>query len=941
MDKIEVLSRSENPQILCISESWCSSLNLHTVSIPEYNIASFYVRQSHIHGGVIIYIKNDIGFKNLKYINDFSEEMHAEFCAVSFCINHVKYCLITIYRPPGGLIDVFINRMSQILNLCTKQFDNIMLCGDINVNYLVDSQAKKLLCDLLDSYGLEFKNMESTRIYCNKNGFTSSAKIDYFLTNIPQELYEECVKNLNVADHLALIITLNINYKRSCNRFSQNIVYRNISENNVRQLQFFLNNETFQTVYQCINDINIAFNAFIDILYYALDLYCPTQSKTLIQYSTKSWLTSDIINMGNKLKNVFWLKNNTGDLDFDIYYRKLKKEYNIKISTTKKLFYLHKLQNKNPIQKQKYMWNLVREKTGKIKDHKPIKLRINNQVVEKTDDLTNSFVNHFSTAPKLAIQNHFGNHTSTECTLTELNTPNTFFFHDVEVNHVVTVIRNLKNTNSMGIDCISTKIIKNVCLQIALPLTYIINLSVELGVFPDKLKIGVVTPIFKKYDPLVIDNYRGITVPTALSKVVEKVVYDKILLYLNKYNIISKCQNGFCPSKSTESATYDFVEYIYKNLDSNKFVGALFFDLSMAFDCLDLIFIREKLFAVGFRGNFLSWLMSYLQYRKIYVKLNNVLSNIQAMDLGVPQGSVLGPLIFLMFINDLPSHVSTDCTVLYADDVTLAAVADSPEELQVRLNILSDEFTNWCYKNSLIVNVEKTVCMQFCSRRKYHTSLHITVNNKTIPTLHSTKFLGVLIDSDMGWKSHIDYVCKKINSGYYALLQLKTMFDIKDILNIYYALIYCHLTYNVIIWGNASNFDVNRILVAQKKIIRLLFGIARTDSCKPYFKEHKILTFPCIYIYKCVLHTVKNISTFGRNSDTHNYQTRHGNLLRIPNHNTSLYEKTPSYMGIKFMNHLPVNIMEERNLNTLKNKLKMYLINKCFYSISEFISSND
>lgn len=937
LNKIEILVYDENPHILCITESWCNNLNINTVQIQNYTIASYFVRQSHIHGGVLILVKNVLSYNVLKYVNVFSEENHVELCAISFSINCIKYCLINIYRPPNGLIEIFIDRLSQILVLCSRQFGKIILCGDLNINHLINSTQKDMLSDLLQRYNLKCQNVEPTRIFTNKNGVTSKAKIDYILTNISQEMYNETVKNLNIADHLANVISINVNYKSPLT--NKKITFRNLCANNLSCLQNYLTTETFQPVYEHRNDIDGTFKAFLNILLYALELCCPTQSKTIIQpRNNKSWVSSKIVDMGRELKNLFWLKNNLYNEECENRYRKLKNDYKKEICSAKKMFYQNNFESKEPCLQQKYIWNLVKEKTGKTKNLNTITLSINDCLITQTNILANTFASYFSTATKSAIHSHFSNQMSTECTVTTINVSNTFFFSSVENCDVADAIRNLKNTNSMGIDCISTKVIKNICMHIAAPLAYIINLSVELGIFPENLKIGVVTPIFKKNDPLIIENYRGITVPTVLGKIVERVIYDKILSYLKKYKIISKCQNGFCPNKSTESAAFDFIEYVYKYIDQGKFVGALFFDLSRAFDSLDLKFMRTKLYSIGFRGNFLSWLMSYLEYRKIYVKINNETSDMHHIDLGVPQGSILGPLLFLIFINDVPLNVSTECAILYADDVTLAAAANDPEELQTHLNILASEFTSWCYKNALIVNSGKTVCMQFYSRKKINSPFQINVNDDIIKLSESTKFLGTFVDADMNWRSQLDHVSKKINSGFYALLQLRHIFDIKQLINIYYALIYPHLTYNIIVWGNANT--ANRIFISQKKIIRLLFSLRRMESCRPLFKQYNILTLPCIYIYKCIIYTVRNINNFERNSNTHGYPTRHGNFLKIPNHNSALYEKAPSYMGIKLFNSLPSVLKEEKNMVALKPKLKSYLASKCFYTVDEFVRDN-
>ena len=179
-------------------------------------------------------------------------------------------------------------------------------------------------------------------------------------------------------------------------------------------------------------------------------------------------------------------------------------------------------------------------------------------------------------------------------------------------------------------------------------------------------------------------------------------------------------------------------------------------------------FVADKLSAIGISSNFLSWIISYLSFRKNFVKLEETGSEMHDVNLGVPQGSVLGPLIYHLFINDLPLHIDTECVVLFADDVSIAEEVNSPEELQGRINNLYQQFVNWCGINKLIVNTEKTVLLQFSGRKTFEVPMNITLDQLTVVPRHSTKFLGIHIDCDMSWRHHINNTYQKISRGYSA-----------------------------------------------------------------------------------------------------------------------------------------------------------------------------
>nr|CAI5816987.1 unnamed protein product [Callosobruchus analis] len=413
-----------------------------------------------------------------------------------------------------------------------------------------------------------------------------------------------------------------------------------------------------------------------------------------------------------------------------------------------------------------------------------------------------------------------------------------------------------------------------------------------------------------------------------------------MLSYIQKLNIMSSSQNGFCPGRSTESASYDLLNYIYHHLDNRRLVGTLFFDLSKAFDIIDASIIENKLFSLGFRGNFLMWLKSYLRDRKFVVNVHDFLSDEFDVQLGVPQGSILGPLIFILFINDLPHYMSSDSIVLYADDTTITVNAENYIHLEQRLNLIAAEFTSWCRRNSLIVNPNKTVCIHFRSAmrgmQRPAESINLMINSNLIEFSTNAKFLGLYLDEDLTWRTHIDALCKRINKSYYAMLQLRNCFNTPQLIGIYFALVYSHISFHIIAWGNSSL--ASRVFVAQKRIIRLIIRLKYNESCRTFFVKYNILPLPSIYIYKCIIFAKQNVDTYFKNSDMHSYNTRGYKSLRSLKHRTCLYENSPFYMGHKLLNSLPAAIRNISNETLFKNQLKTFLLSKCFYSVADFFT---
>lgn len=904
--------------------------------MSHYTIASYFVRRNHIHGGTIIYTKNQLQFKNIDAVNEFSCEMNIECCGIAFVFENQSYIIVCIYRPPSGDIDTFFNRVNDILMISCRKYSNVILCGDFNIDCSKDSIVRKQFLDLIQSYELKIKNMEYTRVSPNSRGGISSTKIDYFLTNVPLEHYNETVEQYHISDHEALKMELLGGNAEVASLKEKNRKCRSTNLNNLNKLGEQLGKETFHDVFDKVS-VNDMYECFLNTINYYLELTCPYVNIKVSRDNNRLWVNREITDMGRKLKDMFWvIKNSVNNNQLYEQYKELKKRYEILIDSSRKENFHNRLINKDHLTKQKEVWKMVRERTGKKSEIKNnITIKYENILQSNPVDVANAFCSHFTNVVPQALENHFKGNKSSECTLVDYQ-PNSFFFIPVVSQDIIDAISGLRNTNSLGVDCISTRVVKHVAHLIANPLSHIINYSVSQGKFPSLLKTGKVIPVLKKNNPQDLNNYRPITILNTISKTVEKVMHTKIMDYLNKYNILTSSQHGFRSGKSTESATYNYTEFIFKNLDKRKCVCTLLFDLTKAFDCLNHSFLEEKLSRLGFRNNILEWIVSYLSGRQIFVSCNDVESDIYELVTGVPQGSVLGPLFFLLYINDLPTYLETECTVLYADDTSIVVSADTPEELNVKLSITFKKFMDWCQRNSLIANPQKTELLYFTNRRTLDTPFVLSLQNTTIESSPHAKFLGVYVDSDMSWRTQIDFVCKRLAKSYYALFQLTKLFNLTQLLSVYYALVYSTLAYNVASWGNAV--DSGRVFIMQKKIIRLIFKLGWSDSCLPLFKSQKILTFPCIYIYKTIIYVRANVNTFPTNGQNHDYSTRHGSTLIPSKHHTALMEKSISYAGIRLYNKLPTHIKNKRSDRSFKTSLKEFLYEKAYYSVKDYIN---
>ena len=425
---------------------------------------------------------------------------------------------------------------------------------------------------------------------------------------------------------------------------------------------------------------------------------------------------------------------------------------------------------------------------------------------------------------------------------------NSIYLEPVTEVEIKKITKSLKN-GAPGCDDVTAECLKFAIENMIEPLTYLINFSFRDGRFPDELKIAKVKPLYKANDPTMFSNYRPVSLLPVFSKLYERVMYDRLVRFLNKYDLLYKYQFGFRYQHSTYMAMMILLDNITTALDNGDYAIGVFLDFQKAFDTVNHHILLEKLFNYGIRGVAHDWIRSYLNNRKQYVEYQNTSSEQKLIRCGVPQGSILGPLLFLIYINDLANTSELFLSILFADDSNLICTGPNLNKLIHQINTEMVKICDWLNSNKLSLHVGKTNYMIFAPKGKsIVTDIDIVINNTPIKRIDQVKFLGIIIDDKLTWSAHTRYIKGKIAKGFGILLKARKVFNKDTLVTLYYSMIYPYLSYCIHIWGSAYYCHLKDLTIMQKRIVRVVSGVPPLSHTESLFTDLKILPIRGIYV---------------------------------------------------------------------------------------------
>ena len=632
--------------------------------------------------------------------------------------------------------------------------------------------------------------------------------------------------------------------------------------------------------------------------------------------------------------------------------------YNKTLRAGKSMYYSQKLAENQG--KPKGVWKILNESLNRVstKNNKINEVKVNNHSISDSHEIANSF-NIFFSEIAGNIQKDIPPTTSKpEAYISDTNTE--FYLSNCSPENIKDIILSLETKNSLDIEDLSTKVLKKVADSIASPLCYIINLSLELGYYPERLKVSRTVPIFKSGQPDDLSNYRPISCLPVISKIFEKVVSKQLFNYLETNNLLYSLHFGFQPFKSTVHPLIHMVHYISKAFNRNEFVIAVFLDLKKAFDLVDHKILLMKLRKIGIGDIALKWFETYLENRKQFVMVDGALSDFATtINISVLQGSILGPLLFLIFINDF--HKSNNLLNLhFADDTSALCKGNNLVELSNFMNLELQKIGTWLRANKLAINASKTKIMIFHPKGKIIPDLRFVFNDNDLDgiinpdlihpleRIHKNskphpafKILGVYFDENLSFDYHSQVVSNKISKSMYSLNKVKKILPTSALISIYYAIIHPHLLYCLPNVSCTSQTNMNSLFIKQKRCIRFIGNAKYNAHTEPLFLSLKILPLPELIAQQCLyfMHSIEynyapfsffNPETFPRNLnlENHSYPLRNLQQFNVSRLNSSWLKRFPLYTFTTAWNELDISLKSISSKIEFKIKLKKYLLGK-------------
>ena len=940
---------------LCLQETWLSeNADLSLLQLDGFNLIS-QGKTCGAHGGLAIYLQKDLSYE-LETIRT-SKLWEAQVVKIKNDKQN-ELVILNLYRPPrcndkNEIIESFLKELAPVVSDLQNKNSNVAIVGDFNIDLLKINERNLFseFFDIMLSNSFYPQITMPTRFAERRGSLIDNifCKLTEGGTTSSPGILLSCI-----SDHLPCFTCLSFEI---CTPPSPKYVLRrdrkpSAMENIVKDIPEMISSAELDMNLKA--DPNQNYNKIEGIIKKAVDMHMPLKRVKFNKYrhKKKKWVTNGILKsisfrdkMLAKLKKLKPMSQKYQALKLNLatYKNHLRKC----IRKAKMIYYDQEfLKYKDDMKRTWGLINNIIIRRGS-KHNFPKYFNVERALIDDKAVIANKFNNFFtSIGSELAQSIDIDGKPKFNSYLTNAKSSR-FSFKTVDSASVVKVIKSLKPKTSCGHDGLSMKFIREIYPAITEPLTLIINQSIATSVFPNRLKIARVIPIFKKGDDKLLGNYRPISLLPAISKIFEKLMYNQMYNYFLTHKLLYSSQYGFRKKHSTEMAAIELTDRLMKDVENGHIPVAVFLDLSKAFDTLDHQILTYKLKYYGFDEAAVNLMQSYLTDRKQYVEINGVASEKKDLTMGVPQGSILGPLLFIIYMNDINEASNIFNFILYADDSTLQSKLQTHtyENEAAVINVELAKIANWLAANKLTLNISKSKFMVFSTNRRDISTItrrfSLVINNTEIERVSKFNFLGLTLDEFLSWTEHINIIQYKISRISGILNRLKHHMQTNILKLVYSALVLPHLNYALLVWGHRPG----KITKLQKRVVRIIGKSKYNAHTEPILKRLGLLKISDMYQQKMLVFYYKlqnnQLPEYMQNfkiitgSEVHSHNTRYRSLLRPDPASMKLTQNRIEASLPKIINNTSKTILDKTHTHSLygfKKYIKATIIDK--YSLS-------
>ena len=939
IEQLRVIFKQPEIEVISISETWLT--NIHAEG--TYDLANYTTfrqdRSQHETGkkrggGLVTYIKSELAdstieLKKLSTCTTFIEAQWLKI--VNKHSSNVVLC--TMYRPPEGELEKAIVYMNNCLRALNTAKNDIYILGDWNVNYknMLSPNYKKMFF-FENSNNLKQVIKDTTR-----NTDKTKSLIDLIFTNAPHISESGTIESF-ISDHQPVYI---IKKQAKVAKTGVKFEGRSYKHLDLDSLLTQLSNANWHDLY-ANTDPNAAWDLLINKITLELDKVCPIRTTTIRNYYPE-WIDPSLVNL-LKDRDYFYKKaketNNSDDWNIAKHLRNIA---NANIRRAKANFVVRQLDN-NKGDGSKF-WREIRKiyPTKKAKSKKS-QIQLISDVskldvpVSETADFINDYFINVGNPPTQS-------HTLRRCKKSKSrskpsakkdrvpgqqhpidDTQPPWSLTKFTEEEVLKVIKDIEINKSSGIEHLNNRVLKSILKVLTSQLTFIFNSSIESHSYPNSWKNAVVIPIPKKGDLTSVSNFRPISLLPQPGKLLEKLVHNRLNTYIESCNLLSTNQHGFRKNRSTLDAVFQLTNQINCNMDKKIPTLVSFLDFKKAFDCVQHSILINKLKSLNIDTNTLLWLQDYLTERSQKVLANNKLSGSLKIKQGVPQGSIMGPLLYIIYANDITRVIKKCHVALYADDTVLYSsckkLRTARQQMQADLNALQ----RWCIQNGIYANATKTKFMVFGSKMTLANvekeGIKLTINSQQIDRVHSYSYLGILLDEQLNYELHALSTINKVKAKVSQLRLMRRFLNQQAALLVYKNMILPILEYGNVFFSALSILTRKKMQTVQNKALRIALNCR--DSKKELHATAKLQELKCrrrSHLLQFIFKRKNDKRLLVRRAAGRVTRSSKKILFTLKKPKTEKFKACLSYYGFRLWNQLPASVQKIENAQCFKHKV--------------------